>query len=89
MQHESFKPEGDFDLSNNGFEEEIVAEGPRQKRPGEEEEDLFPEDDANYVEPRVIAVNRPDLNAAFKYKDNYVSTTKYTVRTLLVQFRAL
>lgn len=43
------------------------------------EEELFPEDHVGYQEPRVVAINRPDLNMHYKFKNNYVSTTKYNV----------
>jgi hypothetical protein len=45
----------------------------------ETEEELFPEDHVGYQEPRVVAINRPDLNMHYKFKNNYVSTTKYNV----------
>ncbi|ELR23243.1 phospholipidtranslocating P-type ATPase [Acanthamoeba castellanii str. Neff] len=56
------------------------------------EEELFPEDHVGYQEPRVVAINRPDLNMHYKFKNNYVSTTKYNFwnfipKNLFEQFR--
>jgi hypothetical protein len=67
------------EVQNELFEEE--EEDVEEKETVDEE--LFPEDHAGYQEPRVVAINRPDLNMHYKFKNNYVSTTKYNVRLSL------
>jgi phospholipid-translocating P-type ATPase (flippase) len=76
------------EVQNELFEEE--EEDVEEKETVDEE--LFPEDHAGYQEPRVVAINRPDLNMHYKFKNNYVSTTKYNFwnfipKNLFEQFR--
>lgn len=55
----------------------------------DEDED---EDEEDAVEPRLISVNKPDINFQQNFADNYVSTTKYKLwnfipKNLFEQFR--
>jgi len=64
----------------------LVAEGKKDEESSDDEEE------EETIEPRLISVNKPDINFLQKFADNYVSTTKYKFwnflpKNLFEQFR--
>jgi phospholipid-transporting ATPase len=67
-----------------------IAQPPPRKTPGSKFKFGLPgfrsKPDPSTLGPRIIHLNNPPANAANKYVDNHVSTTKYNIATLIPKF---
>jgi len=71
-----FGAEEDTEVSKDQVDGLVEEEEEEEEK---EEEEIFPEDQEGYREPRLVAINRPDLNYSNGFSSNYISTTKYNV----------